>query len=235
MKKWPWVLGVVVIVIVGGGWVTVRKVEQAATGKLVAQVLSDPNVQKELQNINVNQINQAIKSLTPTGTIALGSPHPGSTSAALKGSASHFAPLGSAPAGSSYASATASPSSRSTPATHIGASKSTNGGASSSSRTNPTNQSGAPSRPGSSSSPRANVSPGYTSGAATVPVFSSRQQVINFALSRFTQAQILQYAYLYAHRSSLTSAQKQQIKDQVMANFSPSQLAAMESAWYANP
>lgn len=37
--------------------------------------------------------------------------------------------------------------------------------------------------------------------------------------------------YLYAHKSSLTAAQKQQIKDQILAHFTASQLSAMAAAW----
>lgn len=60
--------------------------------------------------------------------------------------------------------------------------------------------------------------------------FANRQQAIDFAMSRFTTSQILYYSYEYMHRSSLTTAQKDAIKEQILAHFTPQQISTLEAA-----
>ncbi|MCF8566819.1 hypothetical protein LLE49_19030 [Alicyclobacillus tolerans] len=62
------------------------------------------------------------------------------------------------------------------------------------------------------------------------PTFSSRQQVIDYAMSHFTAQEIAHYMYLYLHRSTLTSLQKDAIKQQILSHFTPAQIAAMAAA-----
>ena len=75
------------------------------------------------------------------------------------------------------------------------------------------------------------VQTGQGNGSASgVPNFTSRQQLIRFAMSRFTKAQIAHYIQLYAERASLTEQQKAQIKQQILSHFTPAQIKAMAAA-----
>lgn len=69
-----------------------------------------------------------------------------------------------------------------------------------------------------------------TGGQSAAPTFTSRQQVINYAMNKFTTAQISKYAYEYAHRSALTQAEKNQIKADILSRFTPAEIAAMRAA-----
>lgn len=68
-------------------------------------------------------------------------------------------------------------------------------------------------------------------GASTPPPqFTSRQQLVNYAMSHFTKAQIARYMSLYLHKDTLTTAQKNQIKRDILAHFTPSEIQDMEQA-----
>ena len=66
--------------------------------------------------------------------------------------------------------------------------------------------------------------------ASGVPNFTSRQQLIQFAMSRFTKVQIAHYIQLYAERASLSEQQKAQIKQQILSHFTPAEIQAMAAA-----
>lgn len=87
------------------------------------------------------------------------------------------------------------------------------------------------------SSQNAQSAPGSASGSAaartqsaSAPVFTSRQQVVNYAMSHFTHAEIVNYLQLYMNRATLTEQQKAQIKMQILSHFTPSEIQAMEAA-----
>lgn len=63
-----------------------------------------------------------------------------------------------------------------------------------------------------------------------VPTFTSRAQVVQFAMSRFSESEIAHFAQQYAQRQQLSQSQKDQIKAEILSDFSPAELAAMESA-----
>lgn len=65
---------------------------------------------------------------------------------------------------------------------------------------------------------------------SSVPVFTSRQQIISYAMSHFTRSEILYYMKMYIHRSSLTAQQKTQIKEQILSHFTPGEIQAMKLA-----
>ncbi|SDW16663.1 hypothetical protein SAMN04489725_102246 [Alicyclobacillus hesperidum] len=62
------------------------------------------------------------------------------------------------------------------------------------------------------------------------PQFQNREQAIQFAMSRFSEAELAEYARLYAQRGSLTPAEKEKIKEQILSHFTPAQIAALEAA-----
>ena len=86
------------------------------------------------------------------------------------------------------------------------------------------------------------ANPSGSSGSATsspiaqptsspgVPQFTSRQQLIQFAMSRFTKQQIASYLKMYMNRSSLSEQQKASIKAQILSHFTPAEIRAMEVA-----
>jgi len=69
-----------------------------------------------------------------------------------------------------------------------------------------------------------------SSSAPSAPLFSSRQQVVNYAMSHFTQGEIVHFMTLYMNRSELTVAEKQQIKRQILSHFTAGEIQAMASA-----
>lgn len=62
------------------------------------------------------------------------------------------------------------------------------------------------------------------------PVFTSRQQLIDFAMSHFSEAEIAHYAQLYSQRKALSASEKAAIKAQILSHFTSNELAAMEQA-----
>jgi hypothetical protein len=54
-------------------------------------------------------------------------------------------------------------------------------------------------------------------------------------MSHFTAAEIVHYSAMYAKRSSLSSQQKNEIKEEILSHFTPAELAAMEAAAQKNP
>lgn len=65
------------------------------------------------------------------------------------------------------------------------------------------------------------------SGGAGSVSFSSQQAAVNYAVSKLSPGEMAQLANDYAHRNSLTPAQKTQIESQILSKFTPQQLAAM--------
>jgi hypothetical protein len=64
----------------------------------------------------------------------------------------------------------------------------------------------------------------------SIPTFTSRDQVIAYAESHFTESEILHYLELYENRGSLTQAQKDEIKKEILSHFTPAEIQAMEAA-----
>lgn len=87
---------------------------------------------------------------------------------------------------------------------------------------------------GSGSNAGSSSTGGNSAGSSSTPDFTSRQQVVQYAMSHFTQSEIAHYTYLYLHRSSLRSSEKAAIKAQILSRFTPQELQAMESAVHKN-
>jgi arsenate reductase-like glutaredoxin family protein len=64
----------------------------------------------------------------------------------------------------------------------------------------------------------------------SIPTFTSREQVIAYAESHFTESEILHYLELYEQRGSLTQAEKDEIKKEILSHFTPAEIQAMEAA-----
>lgn len=65
---------------------------------------------------------------------------------------------------------------------------------------------------------------GNSSGS---PQFTSQQAAVNYAVSKLSPGDMVQFANDYTHRDSLSTAQKTQMETQVLSKFTPQQLAAM--------
>ncbi|CAM3783582.1 hypothetical protein [Alicyclobacillus pomorum] len=64
----------------------------------------------------------------------------------------------------------------------------------------------------------------------SIPIFTSRAQIIAYAESHFTQSEILHYLELYERRGSLTKAEKDEIKREILSHFTPAEIQAMAAA-----
>lgn len=69
-----------------------------------------------------------------------------------------------------------------------------------------------------------------SANASSGTVFTSRQQVVNYAMSHFTQGEIVHFLTLYMNRSELTVAQKQEIRRQILSHFTADEIQAMAAA-----
>lgn len=84
--------------------------------------------------------------------------------------------------------------------------------------------------PKDSPSTQAPTTDTHPSSGDSVPVFTSREDIINYAMSKFTPSELAQYAEDYANRKSLTSEQKAQLEQQILSHFTAQEISAMQSA-----
>ncbi len=68
---------------------------------------------------------------------------------------------------------------------------------------------------------------GIAAGLPSRPVFTSRAQVMQYAMSHFTSSEITHYTYLYFQRGSLSQSEKSNIKAQILSHFTPQELQTM--------
>ena len=208
MKKWIIGSAIGVVVIVGGGaWYAYHTVQEKI-GEQVVAILKDPATQSEINKIIANLPQKAGSSvqksisnaMTRNSSISNATLRNNSMSSAMKGNNS----LSSAMTGNNSLSS---------------AITSNSVGAAGSSSTDSVK--GAGSAKSLDSNNDSNES---------IPTFTSREQVIAYAESHFTESEILHYFELYEERGSLTQAEKDEIKKEILSHFTPAEIQAMEAA-----
>ncbi|MCY0892172.1 MAG: hypothetical protein OWR52_01500 [Acidibacillus sp.] len=214
-KRWT-AATLVTVVVIGGGLVVAEHVAQQKVADQVVLLLSQPGTQQAIahladvagtKTLTTSEIEQA---LTSVGTSqASGSQAKGSTNTTHAPTSSHT--------GSSPADLTSSqPTSASTDMTNSTSTDASPSGADSSGNAY------------TSSSSSANTT-GSTSSTAGL-TFTSRQQVISFAISKFTPEQVAYYTNMYMERSTLSPAVKMSIKAQILSHFTPNEIQSMIAA-----
>ncbi|WP_206831077.1 hypothetical protein [Alicyclobacillus fructus] len=203
MKRRWWAVAACAVVALGsGGWYAYHRLEEAAAEHVAVTVLSDPTVKREVAAVMRQAYGRSAGELEHA--LATES----NTSLTSKGALR-------TPPGPTSPSA---PSQGAAPSQGVGSSAGRTGG------------SGAASGGGASpAAPLTSVASTPASAESQPIVFHSKQQAIDFILSRFTRAEILEYARLYAERSKLTPAEKARIKAQILSRFTPQQIAALEA------
>jgi hypothetical protein len=68
------------------------------------------------------------------------------------------------------------------------------------------------------------------SGQSSGLAFANRDEAIRFAMSRFSAAEIAQFASAYANRKNLSSAEKARIKAEILSRFTPEEIDALRRA-----
>ncbi|WP_067617946.1 hypothetical protein [Alicyclobacillus acidiphilus] len=218
MKKWMWVVSAVVIVAAAGGWYGQHRLKEIAADQVVS-LLSQPQTKQE--------INDAISHMLKQGKSGSGS----TFGSAGSGSQANAVSAALATVGQSIANANTTSATRG--ASSSGASGANSGSAQS--ELQGTQGGGDSSKPGASTgsaagNPGANGESGSGANDSDVPKFTSEQQVIQYAMSHFTTQQLLYFAQAYANRGKLTTAQKDAIKQQILSQFTPQEIQAMERA-----
>ncbi|MCL6454242.1 MAG: hypothetical protein K6T78_11580 [Alicyclobacillus sp.] len=219
MKRWPLYTLLVVCVLAAGGWYADRVVKERVGAQVIA-TLNDPSVQNELHQltndpalankldgtgVDVNVVGSLSGLQSSQNSAASGGTAAGSSGGKARGQDGTGGSL--PPVGSAGEAGT---------------------------RTGSNGFSGAGSTaPGASGSGGGNAggSTGTSSPGASVPTFTSRQQLIDYAMSHFTASEIAHYMTEYLHRSSLTEAQKTAIKEQILSHFTPAEIIDMEQAY----
>lgn len=230
-------LVVVVAVVAGGGWY-LQHVVTEKVGNQVLAALSNGSVQNEISGLANSTL--AINT-TGLGTANYGtqaSPHGQASGSGNAASSSSTSRQGAGTAGNNGSNGASQ-------GVGQGVGQGTGSGSSTSSSgqvaSNGQGGQGAAATSSASSSGQATSSnqggqgtvqtaQGNNGSASGVPDFTSRQQLIRFAMSRFTKVQIAHYIQLYAERASLSEQQKTQIKQQILSHFTSAQIKAMAAA-----
>lgn len=206
-------LVVVIVLAAGGGWYLAHKVTGEVANQVLA-VVANTSVQNEIAGLSNNPLLASAAGIG-TGNNPANAQSQTTGSGAVSGSQSG---KGSGTSGGSNPPSNSHSSSQGTAGQGSGSPSTSTSGQTSQ------GQGGQASAQGSSGQGQGNT------GASGVPNFTSRQQLIQFAMSRFTTSQIANYVRLYAERASLSPQYKAQIKEQILSHFTPAQIQAMAAA-----
>jgi hypothetical protein len=66
--------------------------------------------------------------------------------------------------------------------------------------------------------------------ASSALKFNSREEAIAYAKSKFSTAEIASYTTKFLNKDSLSSAEKKQIKQDIMSRFTPQEMKALQEA-----
>ncbi|QSO51145.1 hypothetical protein JZ785_20155 [Alicyclobacillus curvatus] len=199
-------LVVVLAVVAGGGWYLEHKVTGEVANQVLA-VVSNTSVKNELAGLSNNPL-----LANAAGLYAGNNPSNPQGQAATSGNST----------GSG---------SKSGQGTSAGAKNPSGASGQGSGTQSSTSSTGQQSNHGQGGQASGHAGQGQTStGASGAPTFTSRQQLIQFAMSRFTTSQIANYVRLYAERASLSPQQKAQIKQQILSHFSATEIQDMAAA-----
>ena len=207
-------LVVVVALVAGGGWY-LQHVVTEKVGNQVLAALSNTCVQNEISGLANSTLLGNTTGLGTANHGAQASSH-GQASGSGNDAASSTSSQGAGTGGNNGSTGSGQGSGQ-------GVSQGTGSGASTSSSSGQVASNGQ----GGQGAVQTSQANGSASG---VPNFTSRQQLIQFAMSRFTTAQIAHYIQLYAERASLSEQQKAQIKQQILSHFTPAEIQAMAAA-----
>jgi hypothetical protein len=204
-----WIIGSaigVVVIVAGGAWYTYHTVQEKI-GEQVVTILKDPATQNEINKITANLPQNVDSSVKNVGTsmqnyISNAVTRNDSISNANKGNHS----ISSAMTRNNSVRCVIISS------TSVGVAASSSASAA------------------HSAGPTKTVGGNGSSNQDSIPIFTSREQVIAFAESHFTQSEILHYLELYEHRGSLTKAEKDEIKREILSHFTSAEIQAMAAA-----
>jgi len=200
MKKKLLIISLSAVVIIGAGVMYADYIVKRQLANQVVTMLDSPAAKNEIAKLEQNVPVPNI-NLPPSVTGSLGGNSGGGGGNSTTGSG-----VGAGGAGQGAAGAAGSTGSGSS------------GGDSAGNVGNPNSQSGQASS-GTSAS-----------GGSSAPVFTSRQQIVTYAMSQFTHAEIVNYMTLYLNRKSLTAQQKLSIKEQILSHFTPAEIKDMAAA-----
>lgn len=221
LKKWMWTIPLALCVIGGSGWYAEHRMKQAV-GKQMVNLLSQPDSQQE-----INQL-LAQYGVGGTGGSASSIGTQNSTTSTVPNSVKDVHDSSHAAGNASSHSASVGTTLQKASGSGSASSETTTKHASSPKRAH-TSAGHTDAHSSSTASKVSTTKPTHTT-STKLPVFTSRQQIVQFAMSRFTQGEIAHYIKLYAERSTLTRQQKDQIKAEVLSHFTPAEIQDMEVA-----
>ncbi|MDI3257684.1 MAG: hypothetical protein QJR01_08195 [Kyrpidia sp.] len=198
MKKWVIVGTAAVLVAVGGGWYAEQLIYQKV-GNHIEDMLQDPSVQQQVEHAAGDP--RVVAKLTDAANHLKDQSASGGRGADSPTSSTPRGSPGDPEGGAAAASADAA---------------GTIGRAGSAAGTSPQPSSGP-------------AAAGGTSGQSSGPlVFHSRSEAIQFAMSRFSPAEIARYMSMYLR--GMTPEEKRAAKADVLARFSPAEIRALIAA-----
>jgi hypothetical protein len=205
MKKWILGTAIGVVVMVGGGTWYAYHAVQEKIGEQVVAILKDPATQNEINKITAN-LPQSVDSSMQSSISHAMIAHDSISNASKGNHSISSAMTRSHSVGSAIISSTS-----------VGVPASSSPSAAHSGGTSKT------------------AGDNGSSNHESIPIFTSREQIIAFAESHFTKSEILHYLELYEHRGSLTKAEKDEIKREILSHFTPAEIQAMAAAMKKYP